>query len=210
MSAGLAGRGQRGEWGLYWAGRGGFEPEKEGDGVGLGRYECTTEGERHSSITAAWEEASAREWTGRAMVCRRGQTWAVVEPRRDEGRGGWLHLMNDSRGTGVVENVRFREDGTFELHGAVGCFCGDLADTSERNGGAELLTVYGDDHFERERLERRLAATGGHGRRRAATGGQGRPRAATGVHERPRVSSGDGWRRAARGGDGWPRVATGF
>ena len=215
-SAGLAGRGQRGEWGLYWAGRGGFEPEKEGDGVGLGRYECTTEGERHSSITAAWEEASAREWTGRAMVCRRGQTWAVVEPRRDEGRGGWLHLMNDSRGTGVVENVRFREDGTFELHGAVGCFCGDLADTSERNGGAELLTVYGDDHFERERLERRLAATAraaptsDHGRRArgrhddvgggGGAGGEGGEGAA--ADEGAGRTTGAGARRGAGGAGG--------
>ena len=52
----------------------------------------------------------------------------MVEPGRDEGQGGWLHLMNDSRGTGVVENVRFGEEGAFELNGAVECFCGEAAD----------------------------------------------------------------------------------
>ena len=42
------------------------------------------------------------------MACKWAKGWTVVDPRRNKG-GGWLHLMNDSSGTEVVENVRFND-----------------------------------------------------------------------------------------------------
>ena len=118
----------------------------------------------------ALREAEARAWTGRAMVCRRGAAWVVVEPGREEG-GALLHLVNAYNGTGREENVRIADDGEFQLHGPVRCFCAESPDTSSWNLGAELLTSYGPGFFQRTAGASGQPAAGEDGPRVGVGGG---------------------------------------
>ena len=61
----------------------------------------------------------SEEWTGKAMVCVKDGGWVVVDPGLRNagtgGEGGFLSLMNDARGTGMEQCVRYNREGIFFL-----------------------------------------------------------------------------------------------
>ena len=145
-SAALESRGMPQQMGLYYAVPGGFTSRSSRDTTTLGQYTCANPSPAFATEDECMAWVTARQHTGRTLVCRLPQGWVANSPG-DEG-GTHLYYVNDYTGTGQLQNVIIGTTGDFRLEGDANCFNPRLADLHPHNLAAELLTDYGPGFFQ--------------------------------------------------------------